>query len=164
MVSGRSCLFIILEARSGRNRYTSHRAESYIATRWAIWSGGRSQPVAAQHAIAAAAHLWAECVTPRPVRGRMRPPRTHGKRSFFGRTEPGRTRRRRETCADPPSFAVRDGPPPGAPCHAVSPRSHAPSSSPRRTRIPEKKPKKERKLEGRKLISETVAGDGGLAF
>jgi hypothetical protein len=74
VVSGRSCLFIILEARSGRNRYTSHRAESYIATRWAIWSGGRSQPVAAQHAIAAAAHLWAECVTPRPVRGRMRPP------------------------------------------------------------------------------------------
>jgi hypothetical protein len=121
VVSGRSCLFIILEARSGRNRYTSHRAESYIATRWAIWSGGRS-------------------------------------------TEPGRTRRRRETCADPPSFAVRDGPPPGTPCHAVSPRSHAPSSSPRRTRIPEKKPKKERKLEGRKLISETVAGDGGLAF
>jgi hypothetical protein len=40
-------------------------------------------------------------------------PRTHGKRSFFGRTEPGRTRRRRETCADPPSFAVRDGPPLG---------------------------------------------------
>lgn len=55
MVSGRWCLFIIVEARSGRNRYTSHCAESYIATKGAIWSWPVA-PVAtdrAQHAITA---------------------------------------------------------------------------------------------------------------